>query len=261
MTDSVAGAAARLELRFSVREGNSYLARQRGEAPLRVQRPFLLGGGRVLLQIVNVGPGPVGGDHYRQHLVLDPGSRVVLVDQAATKVHGSGARAARQEIDVTLGEGAELELYPGLVLPYPHADFRQRIRVQLAAGARFALLERFATGRLGRGERGRFARLSSELRLSIAGVLRYADRLELTPESLGTGVLDGGNYLASGVWVWGGSYPQLEEPFVSGVSSPGIAYLRGTSERGLHRTPMPAAIDRWRQEQGMALLERDRYGS
>ncbi len=74
-------------------------------------------------------------------------------------------RFAHQEIRVEVRDGAELEFYPGLTIPYPRAAYRQRIDIDLASGARFATLESWATGRVGRGESFSFQVLSSRIRI------------------------------------------------------------------------------------------------
>lgn len=214
--------AAELELVFRERRGVTYLAEQYVRAPLKVWRPFPLPDGRVLLQIVNVSPGLMAGDHYRLTVTVTGGAKLVLVNQSATKVHRMPAgEHASQEVNLHVENGGELEYYPGLTIPFPESDFTQRTCAQLATGGCFGMLEAWAMGRTGRGEHLAFRRLSSRTFVFREGRPVYADALELEPHFLnvcGWGVLEGHKYLANGCWWW-----------------------REVTEREAHKTSKPAS--------------------
>ncbi len=195
---------SRLELTFRQRAGKTYLAEQFAGSPLKVLRPFEVGGGRALLQLLNVGPGIMQGDRYDLLVSVRTGAKVVLVNQSATKLHTMPSGSAYQSVAVQVERGAELEYYPGLVIPYRDADFAQRTEVHLEEGAHFGTLERYAVGRTAHREAFSFRRVSSRLHIYRNKVLVYADGLELKPETAPRlGVADGHAYLAAGVWLWG----------------------------------------------------------
>lgn len=229
---------SRLELTFSCRAGQTYLADTFAEVSLEVVRPFGLGGGRVLVHLLNVGPGLLAGGRYELNVRLEPGTQVVLVNQSATKLHTMPpGESARQRLHTVVGAGAALEYFPGLTLPFRDTDAGFKTTVQLSHNARFAVLESWAMGRAGRDETFLFRRLSNQLEVFRDAQLLYADRLELTPAA--TKRPDGATYLALGFWQWDVPWPTLERPqieWVSGVCGPNRGYLRALAGDGLELT-------------------------
>ncbi len=251
---------ARLELSFACRAGKTYLAGQFASYPLKVLRPFELGDGRVLVQLLNVGPGLLAGDTYELQVTLEPGANVVLVNQSATKLHRMpGGVGARQALTIEVAEGAALEYYPGLSIPFAGSDARFATTVRLEESARFALLELLAMGRVSRGEVFAFHRLSSRFKVSIQDRLVYADGLELTPERAGlTGISDGFSYLASGFWRWDtpwlspdtAALPDLQ--LAVGLCGPEHGYLRALARDGLTLMPvLRALLQDWQTRRGV----------
>jgi urease accessory protein len=259
--------AAKLELTFAVREGKTYIAHQSTATPLKIWRPFDIDDERVLVQIVNVSPGMMAGDDYRLELVLQANSKVVLVNQSATKLHQMPeGLLAKQTIHIQLEDNAELEYYPGLTIPFPDAAFEQSINVELSERAKFSFLESWAMGRIERDEAFVFRQLSSRLRVKRSGKLFYADALELRPPFVGTGILDGYTYLASGLW-WGKYEPALLHQtdtltLVTGQLSEGQTYLRSLAKDGLElKQQLQTFINTWREEQGLNFIEFSRFSS
>lgn len=255
---------SRLELTFASRDGQTYLADALTTSPLKIIRPFGLGNGRVLLQLLNVGPGLLAGDRYELNVTVKAGAKVALVNQSATKLHRAlPGRWAQQTLHVTLEPGADLELYPGLTIPFADSDTRFETTVQLSGDARFAVLELFAMGRVQRGEAFSFRRLSSRLRVVQDGRLVYADGLELNPENARhTGLTDGFTYLASGFWRWDVPWPDLvqtEIQAVTGLCGPERGYLRAFGRDGLELTKsVRAQLGAWQRERGVTPLPFER---
>ena len=268
---------SRLELTFRQRDAQdgsqTYLAEQYVGSPLKILRPFEVGGGRVVLQLLNVGPGVMQGDRYNLSVRVQSGAKVVLVNQSATKLHTMPSGSASQNITVHVERGAELEYYPGLVIPYRDADFTQRTDVHLEEGARFGTLERFVMGRTAHGEAFGFRRLSSRLRIYRDDTLVYGDGLELPSERTShLGLTDRSTYLAAGVWLWGEQPEFLEESretvrpefgqaaLVQGGFGAGL-YLRGLDADGLEQTwQLEATLRRWREGFGLPTLYLSRFG-
>lgn len=228
-----------LTLVFRTRGGQTYLAAQYVQAPYKILRPFVLDDGRAALQILNVGPGLLAGDEYALDVHLEAGAKVVLINQAATKLHTmEPGMSASQRVTLRVDEQAELEYYPGLTVPFPGSAFKQRLHVQLSPSARFGVLESWATGRIRRGETLRFRQLSSRTRVYVDGVPVYQDALELTPRShklAGWGLLEGHAYYASGYWRWtdGPTLEDVTEPnllAVTGKPPNGHVYLRALAQ-------------------------------
>ncbi len=258
-----------MRLRFAARAGTTYLREQEAAAPLKIVRPFELDSGRVLLQILNVGPGVLAGDRYRLEIAVETGAKVVLVNQAATKLHQAAAgQFASQNISFTVQDGAELEYYPSLTIPYAGSAFEQRIEVALDPDARFATVEPWAMGRVGHGEAFTFRRLSSRLRLSVGDTLRYADALELEPNTApGRGLSDGYPYLAAGVCYgfppWAPAFETSEQAVLAtGQTDDGLGYLRALARDGLTLTcTVRGFLNAWRVQQGRQPIPFERFTS
>lgn len=278
VTPSVRGT---LRLVFRARQGETYLAEQAASAPLKVLRPFALGQGRVLLQLVNVGPGVMGGDDYQLDITVTAGAKVVVVNQSATKLHRMLAGAsARQTLVMNVEDGGELEYYPGVSIPYPEADFDQQIQVHLGQKARFGMLEPWAMGRIRRGEAFAFRRVVTRTRVSVGGQPFYADALDVQPsvrDASGLGLTDGYKYLASGVWFDGMSDVTDEEDneefdprrqaaadcvVVKGGLEPHGLYLRALAQDGLTLTrKLRDAVYHWRTARQMTPVRFERFGA
>lgn len=220
--------------------------------------------GRVLVQIVNVSPGVMAGDEYSLELTVQTGAKVVLVNQSATKLHSMPAgECGRQTIAISVEDKAELEYYPGLTIPFPNSDFVQRVNVRLAKGAKFVMLERYAVGRVERGERHQFRKVSARVRIERDGKPIYADGLEL---KAGVGLLDGYTYTANGVWCWDGSKIETSSSesmmLVSGAAANHVTYLRALGKDGLElKTCLDEAVKHWRTQQGMEEIMFSRFSS
>lgn len=169
-----------LQLRFVADEEGTALRDRFQVAPLRVHRAFRGDDGDAIAQLVNIGPGLLGGDHWDVEVVVESGAKVVLVAQSATKVHTMAPDAfAGQRVRMRVASGAWLEVHGGLVIPFPGAAFRQHVEVALEPGARFVWTERWCTGRERREQWGRFRSLDATFELRVGDALRFADRVRL----------------------------------------------------------------------------------
>lgn len=254
-----------LELIFACRNGKTYIEHQYATYPLKVLRPFELGNGRVLLQLINVGPGLLAGDAYDLRIRLKPGANVVLVNQSAAKLHQMPAgTGAQQNLMLDVAENARLEVYPGLTIPFVGSEAHFETTVKLAEDARFAFLEVFAMGRVSRGEVFAFRKLSSRFKVLLAGKLVYADGLELTPENARChGVSDGFFYVASGFWKWDTPWPlPLEKKdlqIVTGLCGPERGYLRALARDGFMLTQaLRAHLQSWQVQRGVTPIPFER---
>ncbi len=264
----------RLELLFTQQGEKTILSEQFSQSPLKVLRPFELEPGSVLLQLLNVGPGIMAGDLFDLHIRVAEGAKVVLLNQSASKLHSMPeGRSACQIVHIEVESGGELEYYPGLSIPFKDAEFKNRVAVELAEGANFAMLESWAMGRIAFDERFMFRKLSSHVKVRQGGKLVYADALELDPKAKRLGISDGHAYLASGIWVW----PDLPEPMLNTpISSicktdesliyeafaPDKLYFRGVSSDSLSLSKkLNGFINDWRVQRGKARLEFERYRS
>jgi len=200
----VRAVVGRLDLVFAARGGATVLAHAHVQAPLKIVRPFELDDGRMLVQILHLGPGLCGGDEYTIDITVERHARAVVIMQAASRVIGmSEGTHASQTVTLNVEPGGHLEYYPGLTIPFADSSFVQRVRVNAARDSRVGILETWGTGRSLRGEHLAFRRISSRTTMHVEGDIVYADATELEPamhDVSGTGVLEGHRYVASGFW-------------------------------------------------------------
>lgn len=267
----------KLDLCFEVRDGKTYISKQFVSSPLKIIRPFDLENGRVLLQIVNVGPGVMAGDDFEVAITLKGGAKVVLLNQSATKLHSMAlGESARQDVKIQVDDGAELEYYPGLTIPFKETVFSQRTMVQLAQTAKFAFVESWAMGRIAFDERYLFNKLSSRVKVYRGGNPCYADALELDQVTPKLGITDDFSYLANGVWFWdvlptsseANVAPSIQSPrlgkaaLVSGAFLEDALYMRALANDSLElRTDTFEFINHWRQSIGLKAIDFMRYSS
>lgn len=179
------GRAARLELRFGVRDGRTTLLHGYAEPPLRVGRPLPDGHGPdagLHLILASSAPGVFGNDAFAQHVVLEAGARVRLTSQSALQVHAAvGGGTARIRNTFEVGEGAELRCEWEPVIPFAGSQLEQRTSIHVAPGGRLIWSDALMAGREGRGERWQFASLRQELRVMHGDQLACLERYRIAP--------------------------------------------------------------------------------
>lgn len=233
-----AGVTGWATLRFARDGDRTRLVHSNVRAPVALVRPFELPDGRLVVQLVTIGPGLCGGDTIEADVTVEDGAEVVLTTTAATRVMSMhpGDRA-RQHVRLRAGRGASLEYYPALSIPFPGSALSQTLTIDADTGARIGVVESWALGRSARDEYLQFRLLSSRTTFTSGGALVYADALELEPaeqDVANAGVLDGRRYLAAGFFSLGSGQAEVppqaddspEAEVALAVSRPGLAYLR-----------------------------------
>jgi urease accessory protein len=225
-----------LELVFEKRGDRTVLVHDFQRTPLQIVRPFELEPGVLTAIIINPTAGVMAGDAYRISVTLREGARVVLLTQSATKIHRMDVGLeARQDIEFNVATGARLEYYPERTIPFADSSFSQVLRANLETGAEFALLESWTTGRVLHGERLEFRKYASRIEVRVDKKLKYLDAFSLEPHSMhlnALGVLEGHDYIASGVFV-GHKPVSLESSDATlGLTSTGHVYIRVSAPSG-----------------------------
>jgi urease accessory protein len=230
-------------LSFERRGSRTVLVESRVEAPMTVVRPFDLADGRLMIQLITLGPGLCGGDSVRIDVAAGEGARVIVTTTAASRIMSMEAGThAEQHVTLRAGHEAALEYYPLVTIPFPASVLTQTVRVEAEATSRVGVLETWALGRAARGEYLQFARLSSRTTMSVGGIVRYADATHLEPavnDLAGSAILAGHRYLATGFWQGatlraGALQDDCPEGVLMafGQSQPGLVYLRALSRDG-----------------------------
>lgn len=143
-----------LNLEFEHRQGKTQLIRNRGQAPLKVQRPFYPEGDEVCHSVImHTAGGIVGGDRLSFDFRLSPQSQALITTPAASKIYRTNGREAHQVISVDLAEGACLEWLPLDAIVFNQARYRQEMRVNLAPRSHWLGWEITRFGRSASGER------------------------------------------------------------------------------------------------------------
>lgn len=238
---------------------------------MTVVRPFELPDGRLVVQLITLGPGLCGGDVVRITATAGDGARVVVTTTSATKVLSMADDChAEQHVLLQAGDDASLEYYPSVTIPFPGSALKQTVTVTAAPTARVGVTECWALGRVARGEYLDFRSLASRTTLSVDDRLLYADALDLEPavnHVAGAGVLSNRRYLAAGFWF--GVTDVVEPPVppdvagtdvAFGQTAPGLAYLRALGDDGpaldvVLRRSLERVSDLW----GLPAVRLDRF--
>ena len=175
------GRAARLELVFERRGGQTVLAHGYAEPPFRIGSVLTLDGAAYLILVCN-GPGIFAGDTFHCRMRVGRGAQVVLTSQSALQVHPSPAQnPARVVHEYVVDEGGELYAHWDPIIPFAEARLDQRYDLRIAGGSRLYWSDALMAGRSARGEAWQFRGVAHELRLSVASTLAYLERYRLAP--------------------------------------------------------------------------------
>jgi urease accessory protein len=210
---------------------------------MTVIRPFELPDGRLVVQLITLGPGLCGGDIIRLTITAEKGTHVIVTTTSATKILSMDHRQhAEQHVLLHAGDGASLEYHPSVTIPFPGSALKQTVAVSCAGTARVGVTECWALGRLARGEYLRFRSLASRTTLRVDDRLVYVDALDLEPavnDVAGAGVLSNRRYLAAGFWFGAVDVDESPAPtdgavtdVAFGQTAPGLAYLRALGDDG-----------------------------
>jgi urease accessory protein len=183
--------------------GRTALRSRRQRFPLRTTMPFHLDAAApdmAFVYVQNPTGGVFAGDRLLTSVTADAGARVHLTTQSATKLYRMDGGEARQELRFELASGSYVENIPDALIPQAGTRYRQRTRVELAAGAEFVTAETIAPGRRAHGERFGYdlVELTTEVRRD--GVELCVETLRMEPARARpdrAGLLGDSDYLVS----------------------------------------------------------------
>lgn len=147
------------------------------------------------VQITNPSGGTLGGDRLTIEVSLAPGSAATVLTQAANKAYRGKEAAQSALFDV--GDGAFLEYLPHHLIPFAGSNYRQTTEFRLAGRATLLAWDAFSAGRVARGERFAFDKLSAITRVTREGLREVADGFELPDGVPGGEPFGGYSYLGS----------------------------------------------------------------
>ncbi|WP_447980413.1 urease accessory protein UreD [Candidatus Nitrospira bockiana] len=236
------GRAGDISLAFVRAAGTTVLSESRACTPWHFLPPMTMDDGAAYALLVNPSGGLVGGDRLGIRVALGPETRVLCSTPSANRVYRSLGERADQVVDLEVAEGAVLEWVPDLTIPFAGSRYRQRMRVRLGAGAMLLLWDAFASGRVARGERWRFATFENEVEVSVTSGWCARERYRLDPGGAGwnVGLAEDWDYVGS-LWIIGESMAEekrkgLEDSLAAILGDRQGRVLGGVSEpavRGL----------------------------
>ncbi|HEV7556467.1 MAG TPA: urease accessory protein UreD [Kofleriaceae bacterium] len=157
--------------------GRSVVSTARSSSPLRLLVPS--GGGHAAWVFQSsLGGGFVGTDDVSLRVEVAAGASLWLSSQASSKVY-RGARS-RFVLDASVRDGATLVTWPDPVVCFAGATFDQTQRFSLAPTASLIAVDAWTAGRVGRGERWAFDRLTTRLAIEIDGTMVLDDAMLLS---------------------------------------------------------------------------------
>ena len=178
------GRQGRLEIAFTLQDGRTAIRHSYCEVPFKITRLLeadLPGFAHLILMQCTAGL--FGGDDIESSIYVERGARVLLTQQSATKIHPSGDLPAAQRTRIVVESGAVLLADFEPVIPFAKSRLNQSTHIELEAGAGLIFWEGMMAGRIGKGERWRFAELQSETRVDLERRPLYLDRVLLNPAS------------------------------------------------------------------------------
>jgi urease accessory protein len=191
-----------LRLRCDSRR-RTVLAERRQRFPLRMTVPMYLDAGdrgMAFVYVQNPTGGVYAGDRLHTSVVAEPGARVHLTTQSATKICRMEGGEAVQEMRVDVGRGAYVEYVPDPIIPQAGARLIQDTVVELGEGGVFLAAETLSPGRRARGERFAYDRIRLRLEARRDGRELCVDTMELVPSRRAPdarGMLGARDYLVS----------------------------------------------------------------
>ena len=178
------GRQGRFDIAFGLRDGRAVIRHSYCEVPFKVTR--LLDSevpGFAHLILMQCTAGLFGGDEIESSIHIDDGARVVLTQQAATKIHPSGDLPAIQRTRIVVEAGAVLVADFEPVIPFAKSRLHQSTHIAVEPGASLVYWEGMMAGRIGKGECWKFTEVQSETSIERGGKTLYLERVLLNPES------------------------------------------------------------------------------
>ncbi len=255
------GLKHKLIMEFKSVNEKTILARNFQTGSFRVLKPFYINN-ILFLQIISVGAGIHSGDEVEIEVYVGKNCHVVLLNQSATKIlktHNDGGSI--QLCKIFIDDGAILEYYPGLNIPFSGSRYNQTYDVHISSYADFAFFEIWSVGRVESGENFSFEKLSSNLKIFRQLDPIYFENFCINGKSSkNLGILSNFRYMLSGIFTLP-LYMQnnLEESEIMiiayGMNHAGLTFLRGLSTEGFPLIKRACdLVNSWREEKGFGKI-------
>lgn len=178
------GRISRLRAEFQVdQNGKTYIQDRYYTAPLRISRAFRPDGGTGELYVytTDVSPGVLDGDHYQSEWIVGSGAHLILSSTSAVRLHPTPHNPSTIEQSFRLEEGAILEYFPEVVIPFRGSSCSMKVHFQLAPDAILVYGEVWAAGRIHYGEAFDFHSYCSMTEINRERRMMVWDKINLYP--------------------------------------------------------------------------------
>ena len=135
------------------------------------------GSGVPEVQITNPSGGILGGDRLETEVIVEPSAAATVLTQAANKAY-RGTEAS-QSATFRLESGSFLEYLPHHLIPFAGSAYRQESTFLLDEDSTRVAWDAFSAGRVARGERFAFSRLSGRAQILREGIPLAVDGFDL----------------------------------------------------------------------------------
>lgn len=147
---------------------------------VHVGKPYW-NGDVLLTQVVNPTAGFFAGDELNMSIHVEAGSRVLLNQPGATRIHTmEPGREARINQHFYVESGASLDVYPDLSISQRGSSLRQKTALHIGAEARCCFLEILTPGRIAHGDALEWNLLSNGLDIYCDEKRVVRERMHLT---------------------------------------------------------------------------------
>jgi urease accessory protein len=177
------GWEAKLNLRFARRFNKTLLLQREHKGPLAVQRPFYPEGDVCHVYVLHPPGGIVGGDALTISVTSDTDSHALITTPSAGKFYRSEGLWASQVVNLDVAENAVLEWLPQETIIYQGAQLQSKIKVDLAANARFIGWEILSLGRPASGEGFAYGAVDLSWQIHCEQRPLFMERLRLDAET------------------------------------------------------------------------------
>ncbi len=175
-----------LALEYVRQDERTVFGRTTCQTPWHLLPPIYLDeSGSAYTLLVNPSGGLVGGDHLSIDLSIGPRAHALISTPSANRVYRSLSQEAVQDVAIKVADEGILEWLPEHTIPFAGSRFRQKIDVQLHAGAVLVLWDAIASGRIAHGERWNFTSLDNHIRIALPSQGAVLERYVIVPEETG----------------------------------------------------------------------------
>lgn len=207
------------------RGGKTVLTDCTFSAPIKIAKPFYKDTYTELM-MMSASAGLLEGDEYDLSIRIGENSALKFTGQSYTKIFRADKFGVKQNMHISVEEGAKLVYMPCPVIPFGGSICSTQSEVHLSADSTFVLCDILACGRTAMDERFLFSSYRSRTAVYVEDRLVFLDNLRLCPSETdlsGIGFFEGYTHMGL-IYVYGAD---TVLPRVSGIEAAQTKALEG----------------------------------